>query len=539
MGLKDNSLAIQTVIGSWWEQLELNTLGQLDKGRYLEINIALHHLVQPGISDKEAFETANLDFNEDTKRLREASRLEKGKIPMMDFDSFYESMFELCDTWVNTTEEADYIDFIVQMQTAHMEYVARVTRSISRAGVKYRTIWKRSATHVSISLQWAKAAHENEHRNTANKLRTAHMEISDEQRKKLLELLDGMDEETGAGLLKHLTNNELDGEGQAALLKLLANSSKEEQQELLAVLGRLDDGAKAQLLHALATCGSAAQRNELLAVLGGMDGEGQAALLKLLANSSKEEQQELLAVLGRLDAGSMKRLLRALGGLDAAGTRTLLKLIVSSTEAERSLMLAALLRASKSSKKLGRVITMLHGRQQDKTSSSRRGGAMSPSPAAPPKQKNVDIDIIVQEVKQIEFGGQTHEHRQQEGRLQRERKRKKKKQPPQRDDKRKLPQDDVKQKRINNRREHGKSKPRMRARTRRALPRDNMCRAVNDSDIDTHDDHYHELSTSSLPPLPALASAMPRFRDSHGALKRTSSRGGHLYGLQAVAAVEG
>jgi hypothetical protein len=283
IGLKDNSLAIQTVIGSWWEQLELNDLGQLDKGRYLEINMALHHLVQPGISEEEAFETANMDFEEDTKRLRAEKGLEKGKLFMMDFESFYASMFELCDTWVNTTDELDYIDFIAQMQTGHMEYLARENRSLSRAGIKYKTLWKRSVAHISIGLHWAKVAREGQQHNATKEYNVPsqipRIAIAKTDEK------EGHDESMEPSLKRRS-----DGEAQAALLKLLANASStaEEQQELLAVLGKLDDGAKAHLIHALSNCGSAEQRKEMLAVLGKMDSEAQAVLLKLLASGSEE-----------------------------------------------------------------------------------------------------------------------------------------------------------------------------------------------------------------------------------------------------------
>jgi alkylhydroperoxidase/carboxymuconolactone decarboxylase family protein YurZ len=386
-------------------------------------------------------------------------------------------MFELCDTWVNTTVEDDYVDFIIQMQTAHREYQSRHAHSISRRGVAYKTLWKRSATHIKIAGHWAAAAKRGggfrqegalesslksqQQAGTALALKIAHTSwgsdkqrlslvvllgrldgewqaaalalfgssnLDDETKTQLLELLAGgtaeqqkellavlgqLDGDSQAALLVVLAGctveqrkellaamGQLDSESQAALLKLFVGSTAEEREELLAMLGKLDSSAKVHLLQALAGC-NAEQRKELLAVLVYLDGDSRAAMLKLFAGSTAEEQDALLEVLGGLDDGAVKRILRALGGLDEAGANTLLKHIARSTKMECQLVLGSLLRASKSNKKMNRIIGMLQGRQQERPDLRQKATLLTPLETGPP----ADIEIEVQKVREFGFGG--------------------------------------------------------------------------------------------------------------------------------------
>jgi hypothetical protein len=81
----------------------------------MEINISLHHLCQPGISDAEAFKTAELDFEQDTKRL-EAGRIPvKDEVPTMGFDCFYE-VYDLC-AYPATTRHSQFQSTMLKLET--------------------------------------------------------------------------------------------------------------------------------------------------------------------------------------------------------------------------------------------------------------------------------------------------------------------------------------------------------------------------------------------------------------------------------------
>jgi hypothetical protein len=166
MSLKE-SIAFQTVLENWWDQLELNADSRLDIEQYTEINIALHHLMQPGISDEEATSTAAADYELDIKRYGAKSMGSCGADSTatgMGFETFFESMFELCDTWCNTCVEEDYINLVMQMQTAHVEHQAQKARKKSD---RAKNLWKQSIGHVRIALRWQANVHKRNKRSVA------------------------------------------------------------------------------------------------------------------------------------------------------------------------------------------------------------------------------------------------------------------------------------------------------------------------------------------------------------------------------------
>jgi hypothetical protein len=383
MRLKE-SVALQTVLENWWDQLDLNGNDKLDKEHYTEINIALHHLVHPGISDAEALSTAHADFESDMKRFGKELYTQTGESGI-GFETFFESMFELCDTWCDTIEEEEYVNLVMQMQTAHVEYKSQKERKAPRS---FQNLWKKSIGHVRIALRWQAAMSKynkevslvlqspkknkgsNFPRTNAELLNHLDQELKQillklladytpEQQQSLLSMLLGLDDDARRLLLQVLANcNEeqqgllleavkgLDADARTSLLKLLAGSTAEEQQALLSMLTDLDGDARLQLLQVLANYNKE-QQQALLSMLTDLDGKARRQLLQVLANCNEEQQGLLLEALKGLDADARTSLLKLLAGSTPEEQQALLSMLLGLDDDARRLLLQVLANCNK------------------------------------------------------------------------------------------------------------------------------------------------------------------------------------------------
>jgi Ca2+-binding EF-hand superfamily protein len=121
---------LEKVIRRWWDSAQLGGADcVMHKEVYIQINMAIHFMLVPGVIDSEAEVTAEKDWYDDI------AAHEPPGATSMQYSSFYDAMFELCDTWVETTEEDDYMGFVDEMIEAHEEYKENLRmKAEARAG---------------------------------------------------------------------------------------------------------------------------------------------------------------------------------------------------------------------------------------------------------------------------------------------------------------------------------------------------------------------------------------------------------------------
>jgi hypothetical protein len=110
---------IQALISSWWKSMGLEENGEMNETTYLNINMALHFSVCPDLSDEEALETAHDDWLDDMECLESDDRT------TMRYPAFFEAMYQVCDTWVDTTDEDDYVEFGTEMREAYESFMRK------------------------------------------------------------------------------------------------------------------------------------------------------------------------------------------------------------------------------------------------------------------------------------------------------------------------------------------------------------------------------------------------------------------------------
>jgi len=124
-----NDRDIQRMVKNWWEgfwrltmnyrmkakhlynKQQLNQDRHLKERQFLTMMCALSNLVDPTISEEEAHKSAKLDWLSD----------KQPHLDHMDLEDFYGSVFELCDTWVDSLDRFQYVDCLRKFQTAHLE----------------------------------------------------------------------------------------------------------------------------------------------------------------------------------------------------------------------------------------------------------------------------------------------------------------------------------------------------------------------------------------------------------------------------------
>ena len=70
---------------------------ELSKAQYVRLSEALHEMLEPGVTSEETRAAAEEDWAQDMAHNPEGS---------MTFGQFFDSMFELCDTWVSLNDTA-------------------------------------------------------------------------------------------------------------------------------------------------------------------------------------------------------------------------------------------------------------------------------------------------------------------------------------------------------------------------------------------------------------------------------------------------
>jgi hypothetical protein len=107
-GLKNSSELKKQIRALWDLLLPGKSKHELSKSSYLKFHTILHKLVDKNVTDTEAEHTAESDWTEDMAlHLKKDISAEK-----MPYQTFFDSMFNLCDTWCDTTQEEEYVAFM-------------------------------------------------------------------------------------------------------------------------------------------------------------------------------------------------------------------------------------------------------------------------------------------------------------------------------------------------------------------------------------------------------------------------------------------
>ena len=107
--LKSNPV-VQKGIDSFWAEIEKDEkTGEISKQTYVDLNRLLHKTLVPTIADEDTLITAEADWAEDAV----------GKSLMMDYKTFYSSIFELSDMWVDGIDADKYSNFIKDMESTY------------------------------------------------------------------------------------------------------------------------------------------------------------------------------------------------------------------------------------------------------------------------------------------------------------------------------------------------------------------------------------------------------------------------------------
>jgi hypothetical protein len=108
---------LKKLIWSWWcTALDVGHLASenqpdcISKVQYVTLSVSLNKMLSSDVDEEEAKEAAEKDWAND-----KADGAEH-----MEFDQFFNSMFELCDTWVDGLDPNEYVHFLRKCETTHI-----------------------------------------------------------------------------------------------------------------------------------------------------------------------------------------------------------------------------------------------------------------------------------------------------------------------------------------------------------------------------------------------------------------------------------
>jgi hypothetical protein len=108
------SRGVKKAFKQWWNGMKLGGAdGKMHKDIYIQLSIAVQAMLLPDLSEDQAYLTAKADWQDDLYAH------EPPRATTMTYGSFYNAMFELADTWVDTVDESDYVTFVERMVESH------------------------------------------------------------------------------------------------------------------------------------------------------------------------------------------------------------------------------------------------------------------------------------------------------------------------------------------------------------------------------------------------------------------------------------
>jgi hypothetical protein len=275
---------VQLMVRSWWNSCGLDESDAMNRELYMEISIALHRMVEPGVSLDIMRVTAADDWQEDLLVYGEVGGT-------LLFAGFYEAMFQLCDTWVDTTDESDYTSFIREMQVAHDDF-----------------------RHQTAGLD-------------------------DVQKEKLIHSMEGLDEARKEQLVAVLQN--LSKEGKKALFGVVSELNQEAKEKLLDAMQELSEESQGKLVMALASI-SAESKVAMVEVMMGLSMEKREQLLNVAADFTSEAKEQLLTVMSGMNQKTQVAMLTVMAGLSAQAKEQLLDIMEDLGEQAKEVIMLAM-----------------------------------------------------------------------------------------------------------------------------------------------------------------------------------------------------
>jgi hypothetical protein len=281
---------VQQMVRGWWESCGLDAGGRMGKDLYMEISIALHRMVEPGVALAVMTDTAADDWKDDLELYGE-----KNGTATLHYDGFYEAMFQLCDTWVDTTDETDYTVFLQKMQGAHEE-LKQLTAGLDE---DQRVAFMAATEGMSEARQ--------------EQLMSAMRELDKEAKAVMLDVLSDMSGEEKEKLLDVMAD--ISAEGKVQLLEAMQAMGQETKAAMLGVMADMSGEQKQQLLDVMGDL-TEADKGKLVEAMQGMDKKTQAAMLGVMADLSGEQKQQLLDVMGELGSEGKEAIMQAMKSMD-------------------------------------------------------------------------------------------------------------------------------------------------------------------------------------------------------------------------------
>jgi hypothetical protein len=277
--LKKNPRIHSTIYG-WWKTLSLDEDAEMGQEQYTEINIALHLMLDPSAKHTVLVKTANEDWRTDVRMYA------NGKTKL-SFAGFYEAMFQICDTWVDTTEEEDYDLFANKLHAAHSEYAAQTAGMNAAQQAQLLTV-----------MDDLVGEHRQQFKDLMQKLTAEEKVVALDvlavldttQKAVFTNVLAGLDDRDQ----KRLTNgmHTMSAREKTAVLNVMPCLDEKQQKQMLDTIDDLNEEYTNQLVMAMESMSSAGQA-AILDVMEGFDTGKKASLMEVMANLSEQDQQTL------------------------------------------------------------------------------------------------------------------------------------------------------------------------------------------------------------------------------------------------------
>jgi hypothetical protein len=294
---------MHAIIYGWWKKLDLNEHLEMKKEHYREISIALHLMLDPDATHEVLVKTADQDWVDDVKKYGQHEEGADSSELTLSFFGFFESMFEMMDTWVDTIDENDYDEFAKKMQRAHEDY-------------------QKQTAGLSASQKEQQLAHLGD-LSGVNKERLASLvgKLGAADKACLLDVLDDLDKEKKAVFFEVM--DEMDLQEQARATRGMGKLNAKDKKAMLTVLSDLDKGSKKQMLHVMDDLNEQ-QAQELVRAMEAMSDGGRKAILDVMSDIDVNQKAALMDVMGQLSQNDKAKLLGAMGSMTQAGRGAML-----------------------------------------------------------------------------------------------------------------------------------------------------------------------------------------------------------------------
>jgi hypothetical protein len=332
--------------------------------QFVVMSMAINKLLDPKVSEADARQAAVEDWVTDSNEAED----------YMDYEHFFESMFELCDTWVDGLDAKDYIHLMRKCQAAHLDAVKEAheekhqdaKEAARMPAIAAASMAKKAAQEVvllllSVKLSIDKAQKKIVRQDKMHRVKTL-----------MANRIDGVKTAAAsaaaasyaavAAALKALTiaqtailselgvaEGEMSASDVQALGDTLAACGSDEERAavkgLLASCGSEEE--KKALVAAMAACGSAAERKALVKAMAscGSAAERKALVAAMASCGSEEERKALVAAMASCGSEEeRKALVKAMAACGSAEERKALvtAMAACSSEEDRKALVAAM-----------------------------------------------------------------------------------------------------------------------------------------------------------------------------------------------------